>query len=81
MAGNGETAISLAAALPSISFTGAEKVLNWKLLARTAMYVEATIALALVALSANPVDILGALASGLVVAFILYLLIGRARRR
>jgi len=81
LAGNGETATSLAAALPSIFFTGAEKVLNWKLLARTAMYVEATIALALVALSANPVDILGALASGLVVAFILHLLIGRARRR
>ena len=70
-----------AAAAPSTAFTGAEKALDWKLLACTAMYVEAAIALALIALWANPVDILGALTSGLVVAFILHLLIGGARRR
>ncbi len=74
-------AASLAAAVPSTAFSGAEKALDWKLLARTVMYVEASIALALIALSANPVDILGALTSGLVVAFILHLLIGGARRR
>jgi len=34
----------------------------------------------LIALSAKPVDILGALTSGLVVAFIVHLLISRARR-
>ncbi|MEK6303287.1 MAG: ice-binding family protein [Acidobacteriota bacterium] len=81
LVGHSKAAMSLAAAVPSTAFTGAEKTLDWKLLARTAMYVEAGIALALIALSANPVDILGALTSGLVVAFILHLLIGGARRR
>ncbi|MEK6285730.1 MAG: putative Ig domain-containing protein [Acidobacteriota bacterium] len=81
LAGHSKAAMSLAGAVPSTAFTGAEKPLDWKLLARTAMYVEAAIALALIALSANPVDILGALTSGLVAAFILHLLIGGARRR
>jgi hypothetical protein len=81
LVGHSKAVMSLAAAAPSTAFTGAEKTLDWKLLARTAMYVEAAIALALIALSANPVDILGALTSGLVVAFILHLLIGGARRR
>ena len=81
LVGHSKAAMSLAAAAPSTAFTGAEKALDWKLLACTAMYVEAAIALALIALWANPVDILGALTSGLVVAFILHLLIGGARRR
>jgi hypothetical protein len=80
LVGHSKAALSLAAVAPT-GFTGTEKALDWKLLARTAMYVEAVIALALIALSANPVDILGALSSGLVVAFILHLLIGGARRR
>ncbi len=81
LVGHSKAALSLATAVPSTAFTGTEKALDWKLLARTAMYVEAGIALALIALSANPVDIFGALTSGLVAAFILHLLIGGARRR
>jgi hypothetical protein len=81
LVGHSTAAMSLAAGVPSPEFKGTEKALDWKLLARTAMYVEAGIALALIALSANAVDVLGALTSGLVVAFILHLLIGGARRR
>jgi hypothetical protein len=80
MVGHGKAA-SLAAAVPSTAFTGADKALDIKLLARTAAYVEAGVALALIALRANQVDVLGALTSGLVVAFILHLLIIGARRR
>ena len=81
LAGYGKAAMSLAADAPSTEFTGAKKAVDWKLLARTAMYVEAAIALALIALSANSVDTFGALTSGLVLAFILHLMIGGARRR
>jgi Ice-binding-like/Putative Ig domain/IPTL-CTERM motif len=81
LVGHSKAAMLLAGAVPSTAFTGAQKTLDWKLLARTAMYVEAGIALALIALSAKPVDVLGALASGLVFAFIMHLLIGGARRR
>ncbi len=80
LVGHGKVAMSLAAAAPSIPSTERNRTLDWKLLARTAAYVEAGIALVLIAVSANPVDILGALNSGLVVAFILHLLIGGARR-
>jgi hypothetical protein len=85
LTGYGKAALSLAAAAHSTPFTRAErdpgKGIDWKLLARTAMCVEAAIALALIVLSANSVDILGALTSGLVFSFILHLLIGGARRR
>jgi hypothetical protein len=81
LTGYGRGAMSLAGAAPSTSFTGPERRLDWKLLARTAMCVEAAIALTLIVLSANSVDILGALTSGLVFSFILHLLIGGARRR
>jgi len=80
MVGHGKAA-SLAAGVPSTAFTGAQKTVDWKLLARTVMFVEGGIALALIALRANQVDVLGALSSGLVVAFILHLLIIGARRR
>jgi hypothetical protein len=85
LAGPGRVAMSLASAEASAAFTGdgnrAQKPIDWKLLARTALCVEAVTALALIALSAKPVDVLGALTSGLVVAFILHLLIAGARRR
>jgi hypothetical protein len=55
--------------------------IDWKLLAKVTLVVEAVIALALIALSARSVDVAGALTSGLVVAFVLHLLIGTARRR
>jgi hypothetical protein len=89
MVGNGKTAVSLSGAASSTGFSGTDKGsvrapgagIDWKLLARTAIYVEAGIALALLVLSAKPVDTLGALASGILVAFILHLLISGARRR
>lgn len=81
LAGHGKAAMSLVAAAPSTSFTGPRKGLDWKLLARTAIFVEAAIALTLIALSANAVDTFGALISGLVFAFILHLMIGGTRRR
>ncbi|PYP89366.1 MAG: hypothetical protein DMF61_03920 [Blastocatellia bacterium AA13] len=76
-----KSAMSVAAGVPSTGFMRAEKAVDWKLLARTTIYVEAAIALPLIVLSANQVDILGALTSGLVLAFILHLLNGGARRR
>jgi len=81
MAGISKAAIYLGATVSSTAVTGPGKALDWKLLARTSVYVEAGIALVLLALSANLVDIMGALSSGLLVAFILHLLIGGARRR
>ena len=81
LAGYGKAAMSLAAAAAPASSHGARKSLDWKLLARTTICVEAAIALSLIALSANAVDILGALTSGLVFAFILHMLIDGARRR
>jgi hypothetical protein len=55
-------------------------VVNWRNLARTTLYIEVAIALALVALRAGPVDAAGALTSGLVVAFIIHLFTGTQRR-
>lgn len=56
--------------------------IDWSSLVRVTMYVEAGIALGLVALSAfvTMVDVAGALGSGLVVAFIIHLMIGAKRR-
>jgi hypothetical protein len=85
LASHGSAAMSLAAADPSTAFTAGgkreQREIDWKLLARTAFFVEAGIVLALITLSAKPVDVFGALTSGLLVAFILHLLIGGARRR
>jgi len=55
--------------------------IDWRLLGKVALVVEAIIAVVLLALSSGPVDAIGALASGLIVAFIVHLLIGSARRR
>jgi CHRD domain-containing protein len=69
-------------ALPGVSATfQAPMKADWRLLVKVTLYVEAAIALVLIVLSARTVDIAGALTSGLVVAFILHLLIGSARRR
>jgi hypothetical protein len=80
LAGYGKAAISLAAA-DAAPYPEARKTIDWKLLAQTVICVEAAIALALIAFSADEVDIMGALTSGLVFAFILHLLIGGTRRR
>ena len=57
------------------------QALDWKLMAKVALYVEAVIALALIVLRAGAIDVLGALISGLLAAFILHLLIAATRRR
>ena len=60
-------------------FAPTAKAVDWRLLARVTLVVEAVIAVALLALSSGAVDVAGALTSGLVVSFILHLFIGRAR--
>jgi hypothetical protein len=80
LAGRSKSSMALAATA-SPSFEERIKVTDWRLLAKVTLYVESAIALVLVALSAGAVDIAGALASGLVAAFILHLLISGARQR
>lgn len=79
LVGRSETSM-LAAAAPSPVTQGPMKATDWRLLAKVTLYVEAAIILALIALSAGPVDVAGALTSGLVIAFIVHLLIGSSRR-
>ncbi len=81
LAGRSKSSMALAAAAPSPVVQGPMKATDRRLLAKVTLYVEAATVLALIALSAGPVDVAGALTSGLVVAFILHLLIGGARRR
>jgi hypothetical protein len=54
--------------------------IDWKLWAKIAAVVEVAIAAALIALQANAVDAIGALTSGLIVAFILHLFVSNSRR-
>jgi len=61
---------------------GGPRAIDWKLLGRMTLYVEIAVVLGLVALHsviATP-DIFGALAAGLVVAFIIHILVGTARK-
>lgn len=78
--GRGKTSLALPGGSASATFEGPMKV-DWRLMATVTVYVEAVIVLALIVLLARTVDIAGALTSGLVVAFVLHLLIGAARRR
>lgn len=78
--GRTRTSLALPGGSASPTFQGPMKV-DWRLLAKVTLYVEAAIALVLIVVSARTVDIAGALTSGLVVAFILHLLIGTPRRR
>ncbi|HKA19938.1 MAG TPA: CHRD domain-containing protein [Blastocatellia bacterium] len=57
------------------------KAIDLPLLGKVTLYVEAGIVLALIVWSPKPVDVAGAITSGLVVAFIIHLLIVGARRR
>ena len=79
--GRGKTASAMPGAEASLMFSRSFGAIDWRLLARVALYVEVAVALVLVALKAGPVDVMGALTSGLAVAFIVHLLIGSARRR
>ena len=54
--------------------------INWPRFARVALVVELIIAIALLALSASAVDVMGALAAGLIVAYIVHLLMSAARK-
>ncbi|MEW6129011.1 MAG: CHRD domain-containing protein [Acidobacteriota bacterium] len=56
------------------------KAINWQLFIKVALNVEALIALLLIAMRANLVDVFGALASGIVLSYIVHLFIARARR-
>jgi hypothetical protein len=73
------TAALVAAGLTS--FPSPVKAIDWRLLTRVTVCVEATIAVALAALHsvATLTDVLGALTSGLILAFIIHLLIKGAR--
>ncbi|GEM_PF-698765 len=57
------------------------QVIDWRLFAKVALATETIVAVALLAFRAGVVDVVGALASGLLFAFILHLLIGATRRR
>jgi hypothetical protein len=81
LVGRGRAASSMATADSAVMFSGPVKAIDWKLLAQVALGVEAVIALGLLAFAAGTIDVLGALTSGLVAAFVLHLLIGSARRR
>src|SRR4030095_174655 len=70
--GRSKTSMALPGGSPSATFQGPMK-LDLRLLAKVTLYVEAAIGLALIFVSANAVDIAGALTSGLVVAFIIHL--------
>jgi CHRD domain/IPTL-CTERM motif len=80
LVGRGKAASSIGTAESSVMLAGPAKAIDWKLLAQVALIVEAVIAFGLLALASGAVDVLGALASGLVIAFVLHLFIGSARR-
>jgi cbb3-type cytochrome oxidase subunit 3 len=81
LVGRGKAATAAGAAEASVMFAGPVKAIDWKLLAQVALCVEAVVALGLIVFAAGAVDVLGALTSGLVIAFILHLFIGGARSR
>jgi CHRD domain-containing protein len=80
LVGRGKAATEMAATEVPM-FTATFNRIDLKLFAKVALYVEAAVVLALIALRAGAVDIGGALTSGLLVAFIAHLFIGGARRR
>ncbi|HEV8483171.1 MAG TPA: CHRD domain-containing protein [Blastocatellia bacterium] len=65
----------------SVVFGSSIKSIDWRLVAKVALYVEVIVGLALIALRAGMVDVMGALTSGLVVSFIIHLFIQSARQR
>jgi len=81
LAGRTRSSIALVSAAPSPTTQSPMRVIDWRLLAKITLYVETAIVLALIALKATPVDMAGALSSGLVVAFIIHLVVGGARKR
>jgi len=76
-----KSGLALAGSEASTSFDRQPRATDWRLLARVTMYVEAAIVLGLIAFKAGPTDVVGALASGLLIAFIVHVFAGVARRR
>jgi len=62
------------------TMSGQAPSIDWKALLRTVLYVEVATSLILIIVKATPVDALGALTSGLIVAFIAQLLMTVRRR-
>ena len=81
MVGRSKASVALAGSLPTPEFTRPVKDIDWRLLAKITLFVEAAIALGLIALKAGPTDVFGALTSGVLTAFIAHVLAGAARRR
>jgi hypothetical protein len=79
------SAVAMAGGSKSLSLSAPRASVNFKLFARVAMYVEVLVALGLVALSSwvtaiTPVDVGGALLSGLIIAFVIHLMIETRHR-
>ena len=81
LVGRSKEVAALAGSLPAPTLARPARDIDWRLLAKITFYVEAGIGLALLALKAGPTDVLGALTSGVLVAFIINVLIGAGRRR
>lgn len=81
IAGRSKTASAVPGAETPFMFARSFGAIDWRLLARVTLYVEAAVVLVLIAIRPGPVDVLGAVTSGLAVAFIVHLLIGSARHR
>jgi hypothetical protein len=76
-----KTGLALAGSEAPTSFDGQLQAIDWRSLARVTMYVEAAVVLGLIAFKAGPTDTVGALASGFLIAFIVHVFVGAARRR
>ena len=79
LAGRSKVPALAGSTAPAVT-SGLPGAIDWKLLLKVTLVLEAMITLALVALRAGPVDALGALTSGVVLAFIVHMLIAAARR-
>ena len=76
----GKTATLLAGTNESSHTEARAAAIDWGLLAKIAVIVEIAIGAALIALRADAVDTIGALTSGLLIAFILHLFVSNWRR-
>jgi CHRD domain-containing protein len=81
LVGRRKASMEFAAAASSVSLEGPVRSIDWKLLAKVTLVVEAVTSIVLVALSAGVTDVVGALTSGVLVAFIVHVFIAASRRR
>src|SRR5262245_54784266 len=73
LARRSRTSMALAAGAPAPVAEGPIKAIDWPLLGKVTLYVEAGTVLALIVWSATPVDVAGAVTCGLALAFIIHL--------